>query len=150
MLSTVDDGSPVEHQHLRPVPSPPLPAGDADCVAPLPLPRTPLVGRERDAAAVRALLVREEVPLVTLTGPGGVGKTRLALHVAHEAVSEFADGVCFVELAQLRDPALVMPAIARAVRLVDAGSRSLAERLATSLRPRQLLLVLDNLEHLIE
>src|SRR5215510_4901823 len=117
----MDTGSRGDHSHLHSVPSPPLPARDADRFAPLPLPRTPLVGRERNVAAVRALLGREEVPLVTLTGPGGVGKTRLALHVAHEVGHEFADGACFVELAHLRDPALVLPAVARAVGLVDGG-----------------------------
>src|SRR5262249_42926312 len=82
--------------------------------------------------------------------PGGVGKTRLALQVAREVHQEFADGVCFVELAPIRDPALVLPTIASAFGLIDAGDRALAERLVAYLRPRLLLLVLDNLEHLVD
>jgi NB-ARC domain len=118
--------------------------------APLPAPMTPLVGREREIAAVGALLGRDGVRLVTLTGPGGVGKTRLAVRVATEVEGTFADGVCFVSLAAIHDPALVLPTIGQALDLRDAGGRSLEERLRRLLRDRELLLVLDNFEQVVE
>src|SRR5215467_12308909 len=86
-------------------------------LAPVPVPRSRLIDREQELAQALALLQREDVGLVTLTGPGGVGKTRLALQVAADLASEFTDGVAFISLAELIDPQLVVPTVARALGL---------------------------------
>ena len=116
---------------------------------PLPAPLTSLVGREREVTAVCALLSRPGVRLVTLTGTGGVGKTRLALEVAAAARSDFADGACFVALASLSDPSLVVSTIAGALSVREQASQPLLDSLKDSLREQQLLLLLDNFEQIL-
>jgi non-specific serine/threonine protein kinase len=145
----MSDPTPADRRRVQPVPSVPFPAGDRSGTR-LPVPLTSFVGREREIAAVADLLRQDGVRLVTLTGPGGVGKTRLALRVAEELTARFADGTVFVDLAPIRDPALVPPAIAQAAGLREAGDRPLRDQLVAALRPRELLLVLDNLEQVVE
>src|SRR5688500_2578298 len=115
----------------------------------LPLTRTSLVGREGESAAAPAALPGAAAPLLTLTGPGGVGKTRLALAVAHDVAEQFADGVVFVDLAVLSDPALLPATVATALGATPDPHQSLIQASVAHLRPRQLLLVLDNCDHLL-
>ena len=140
------DSSP-EPVPLRPAPGADGAARGADA-APRGLPARlePLIGRASEVAAARALLLEEAVPLLTLTGPGGDGKTRLALRLAADLAPEFADGVAFVDLAPLRDPELVVPAIAQVLGIQVGARRGALPDLVDALRERRLLLVLDNVE----
>src|ERR671915_214507 len=114
--------------------------------APVPATATPLIGRERELEAVVDLLVRSDARVVTLTGPGGVGKTRLAVESARRLAAGFPDGVFFVELAAVEDPVLVPAAILRALGLSTGGGESDSAALREFFGRRNALLILDNFE----
>jgi predicted ATPase/class 3 adenylate cyclase len=116
----------------------------------LPAQPTPLVGRERELREACGLLREEEVRLLTLTGPGGIGKTRLGLQIAAELLDEFGDGVFFVALAPISDPALVASAIASPLGVVETGERPLKEGVETYLLDKELLLLMDNFEQVLD
>ena len=134
--------------HLHPVPQerPALDILELRQGRTLPKPLTSLVGREAEVVAACQMLLEGGVRFLTLTGPGGVGKTRLALRIAEEAAPAFPDGAAFVPLAPISDPELVMPAIARELGLQDAGTIGPHDQVVDYLSWRQFLLVLDNFE----
>jgi predicted ATPase/class 3 adenylate cyclase len=116
----------------------------------LPSQPTPLLGRERELGAISGLLGRGATRLVTLTGPGGTGKTRLALQAAADALDEFPNGVFFVALAATSDPRLVVPTVAQALGVREGAGRTIDEALEDHLRDKRLLLLLDNFEQVVE
>ena len=118
--------------------------------AALPRPPTRLIGRETDVAALATLLAQGDLQLVTLTGPGGTGKTRLALAVAAAERDRYRDGVVFVDLTPLSDPALVVPTIATAMGVRELAGEPLLQTLCRVLRERRMLLVLDNCEQVVD
>jgi non-specific serine/threonine protein kinase len=115
----------------------------------MPIPRTRLIGREAERAAARAFLVDDAVPLLTLTGPGGVGKTRLALSIASDVAPRFASRAVFVDLAPLADAELVATPVATSLGVVPSPDRSISDALIAHLHREQLLLILDNCEHVL-
>jgi predicted ATPase len=115
----------------------------------LPAQLTPLIGRAAEIAAVCARLQRDGVRLLTLTGPGGTGKTRLGLQVAAELLDNYADGVWFVNLAPISEPTLVVNSIAQALGVQESGSQTLVAALKATLRAKRMLLLLDNFEQVV-
>ena len=116
----------------------------------IPAPPNTLIGRSREVERLQDLLLDRAVRLVTVTGTGGVGKTRLAQEAARQVSDDFADGVCFVALATVRDPAMVLPAIARALGIAEGSAHDPAELIETALQEADLLLVLDNFEQVLD
>jgi len=149
----VADPTPTERNRIQPLPPVSLPDRER-AVPSLPVPLTSFVGREREVAAVVALLRRPGVSsgsrLVTLTGPGGVGKTRLAIRVAEEAPADFPDGTWFVALAPILASALVAPTIARVLNVRETIERPIEDGIRDFLRDRRTLLILDNFEHVLD
>jgi AcrR family transcriptional regulator len=117
--------------------------------APLPAMRRPLVDRAEELRAVTAMLLQADAGLVTLTGPGGVGKTTLALAAAHAAAGQCADGAAFISLETLTDPALIRDTAARQLGIPTPPGQTVDESLIAFFGPRHLLLVVDNVEQLL-
>ncbi|MCS5717367.1 DUF4062 domain-containing protein [Herbiconiux sp. CPCC 205763] len=139
--------------------APPAPADEAPAAfsptpparsVPLPAQVTALIGRAREVDDVSAMLRRPGTRLITLTGPGGIGKSRLAIEVAERLAPDFADGAAFIDLSAVHDPALVPLAIAQSIGVRDTGDAPLLEKVETALRERRILLVLDNFEQVLD
>ena len=140
-----DRSSGYPHPAIVPVPL----RGPNLAAARLPATHTPLIGRDTELAAILEILTRDDVRLLTLTGPGGVGKTRLAIRVGDQSRDRFADGVAFVGLATVESPDLVAPIIYQALGGRETGADFSIERLMLLIGDREILLVLDNFEHIV-
>ena len=149
-LAAVPASAPAASANAQTLPptTPPTGATNPDWPATLPAPTTALVGRAEAVAAVVALLQRADMRLVTITGPGGMGKTRLGVEVAATLAGAFEGGVVFVPLATVRDAGFVPAAVAAAVGLAEEIGRTPRETVLTALREREMLLVLDNFEQI--
>ncbi len=134
------------YEHIRAAATAPQDETPSPPTHNLPAPMTPLVGREAELAQLADLLQQPAYRLITLSGAGGIGKTRLALQATAELLDDFADGVCLVTLAPISDPALVIPTIAQALGVQESSAQPLLKSLISHLRTRQQLLVLDNFE----
>jgi predicted ATPase/DNA-binding CsgD family transcriptional regulator len=135
--------NPRSAEPTRTTPDPPVGVRKA------PAPRTPLIGRDRETATLCDLLCQDGLRLLTLIGPGGVGKTRLALNVAANVAGQFPDGVDFIPLAAVSEPALVLPTVARALGIRHAGDEPLLHLVQAVIGERRKLLILDNFEQVL-
>ncbi len=140
---------PIDQTSQAPVQIVPAFADRLSGIAPLPWSPTPLIDREQDTHAVATLLRADHVRLLTLTGPGGVGKSRLALRVAAELSGDFPDGIAFAPLSTVTGPGSVLPAIAQALGVREMGGRALDERLTAAIGHARVLLLLDNFEQVV-